>query len=466
MNSIQKAIIEKLAICIIIYVIPVLVVFMLFFFIFAMIFLIPKYIVKDMEERGSSSYGKLVAIFNTGSRDDWKLEDDQKLYGKYQELNNNWLAGFMDQEILNNLNVDYCEGNAVEQNASVSGVWGRFYENDSGIPAEVTQVKQHIVNWPLLAAVDRVTGDPVITGLRGRRADPEGNFKKLKPELTWRNFELRYYCTWTENSSTDGEAPNSFTKIYKHNVKLLQEVKSYEADKIVYEWEAKQYSYQDSRTDFMEEAFYPVLKKVSYQGPYFGKLRNLLANYNLVKGSDIEFVLYLAMNFNQEFKYNTALISGNMTELNIDTENNSYFQVDSLGEKYQWPTGEYIIISSGFGWRMHSVLGDLRFHKGIDIVAPGGSPVFSVWDGEVIVAGWIPGYGKTVLINHGEYRSLYAHLMSLEVMLGQKVRQGDEIGKVGSTGLSTGEHLHFEIRSGIGETYYHDPLSVYNRLVE
>lgn len=89
-----------------------------------------------------------------------------------------------------------------------------------------------------------------------------------------------------------------------------------------------------------------------------------------------------------------------------------------------------------------------RMHQGIDIAAPTGSAIQAAASGKVIYAGWIQGYGLTVILEHDGYRTLYAHASKLEVTQGQRVQQGSIIAKVGSTGRSTGPHLHFEIQRG------------------
>lgn len=86
-------------------------------------------------------------------------------------------------------------------------------------------------------------------------------------------------------------------------------------------------------------------------------------------------------------------------------------------------------------------------HSGLDIGGASGQPIFAAKEGTVILAGWNGGYGNTVVIDHGGgITTLYAHQLQLNVSKGQTVGRGDIIGQVGSTGLSTGPHLHFEVR--------------------
>jgi septal ring factor EnvC (AmiA/AmiB activator) len=104
-------------------------------------------------------------------------------------------------------------------------------------------------------------------------------------------------------------------------------------------------------------------------------------------------------------------------------------------------------LTSGFGWRVHPILGRSRFHNGLDFGAPHGSAIRAAHGGRVIVAGWFGGYGKTVVIDRGDGLStLYGHASEIWVSDGDVVAPGQAIAAVGSTGLSTGPHLHFEVR--------------------
>ena len=115
-------------------------------------------------------------------------------------------------------------------------------------------------------------------------------------------------------------------------------------------------------------------------------------------------------------------------------------------------------ISSGFGRRYHPVLKTLRVHTGVDITAPKGTPVYATADGTVSGENPGSGYGICVVINHGySYQTLYAHLSKRAVKPGQKVKRGQLIGYVGSTGLASGSHLHYEvIKNGqkVNPVYY------------
>lgn len=104
-------------------------------------------------------------------------------------------------------------------------------------------------------------------------------------------------------------------------------------------------------------------------------------------------------------------------------------------------------ITSGFGPRQHPILGGLRSHAGVDLAAQYGAPIGATAAGRVRAAGWSGGYGLMVVVDHpGGTQTVYGHMSRLAVQAGQAVRVGDVVGFVGSTGLSTGPHVHYEVR--------------------
>ena len=115
------------------------------------------------------------------------------------------------------------------------------------------------------------------------------------------------------------------------------------------------------------------------------------------------------------------------------------------GELY-WPLPGHHRITSPFGYRMHPILKYRKLHTGVDIGAPNGTPVVSAASGTVIASRFMGGYGNCIMIDHGGKVTVYAHLSSRAVSPGQTVSAGQTIGYVGSTGMSTGAHLHFEVR--------------------
>ena len=123
---------------------------------------------------------------------------------------------------------------------------------------------------------------------------------------------------------------------------------------------------------------------------------------------------------------------------------NENSQVISSGS---WPVPGHSRISSPYGYRIHPIFNTKKMHTGIDIPAPTGTPAVSIDQGKVIFSGTKGGYGKTIMIQHDDGKvTLYAHNSELIVSVGQRVQKGQVVSKIGSTGNSTGPHLHFEVR--------------------
>ena len=124
-----------------------------------------------------------------------------------------------------------------------------------------------------------------------------------------------------------------------------------------------------------------------------------------------------------------------------------------------WPTPSCTTNSSAYGWRIHPIYGTMKFHAGEDIPASMGADILAAATGTVVTAGWVSGYGNYTVIDHGGgMMTAYGHQSQILVSVGQTVQQGELIGKVGSTGNSTGPHLHFEVYIN-GETV--DPKSFF-----
>ncbi|HEX6545189.1 MAG TPA: M23 family metallopeptidase [Bryobacteraceae bacterium] len=112
-----------------------------------------------------------------------------------------------------------------------------------------------------------------------------------------------------------------------------------------------------------------------------------------------------------------------------------------------WPVNGRL--TSGFGARMDPFSGEGAYHTGVDLAVPSGTPVHVTANGIVATAGWVSGYGKLIMVDHGEgLQTYYAHLSRVEVVPGQRVSCGEIIGTAGDTGHSTGPHLHYEVRMG------------------
>ncbi len=158
----------------------------------------------------------------------------------------------------------------------------------------------------------------------------------------------------------------------------------------------------------------------------------------------------------QSLNFKTDQIRRNLAWVkdSIQTQRQSFKQLASLTKQFEdkfadlpslWPVpGE---IKSTFGWRHHPFIGSDAHHNGVDIPTWTGSPVRSAGDGVVVYSGWSKGYGNTIMIDHGNtYQTIYAHNSMLLVRTGQRVAKGQMLAKAGSTGLSTGPHVHYEVR--------------------
>ncbi|MDP1894104.1 MAG: peptidoglycan DD-metalloendopeptidase family protein [Hydrogenophaga sp.] len=138
----------------------------------------------------------------------------------------------------------------------------------------------------------------------------------------------------------------------------------------------------------------------------------------------------------------------------------AYYGFDGQSSRKSYLTSplEFSRVSSGYGMRFHPISGQRKAHLGVDYATPTGTPVRTIGDGVVTFAGWQRGYGNVIQIQHKDRQStLYAHLSRIDVSRGQRVNQGDRVGAVGSTGASTGPHLHFEFRTN---DVPQDPLEI------
>lgn len=141
------------------------------------------------------------------------------------------------------------------------------------------------------------------------------------------------------------------------------------------------------------------------------------------------------------------IIAKQQAQNNQNNQNNSNTQPGGVISNGSWPVPGYSRISSGYGYRNHPILNVQEFHTGIDIPAPMGTPAVAIDNGTIIYSGVKGSYGNTIMIQHDDGKvSLYAHNSQLIASVGQRVEKGQVVSKIGSTGMSTGPHLHFEIR--------------------
>jgi murein DD-endopeptidase MepM/ murein hydrolase activator NlpD len=136
-----------------------------------------------------------------------------------------------------------------------------------------------------------------------------------------------------------------------------------------------------------------------------------------------------------------------LRSINLSRDRNIFSRADVNVLPGIWPVNGRLM--AGYGVRSDPFNGEGAMHTGIDISAPQGTPVHATADGIILHAGWNGGYGRCVIIDHGNgYQTWYAHLSRIDAIEGQEIRQGDTLGAVGTSGRSTGAHLHYEVRLG------------------
>ena len=117
------------------------------------------------------------------------------------------------------------------------------------------------------------------------------------------------------------------------------------------------------------------------------------------------------------------------------------------GGQFKFPLASYTRISDDYGWRIHPILNTKQFHNGVDFASPKGTAIYAAYDGEVVAATYSSTMGNYIMINHGSgLYTIYMHASALYCSKGDVVVRGEAIAAVGSTGRSTGNHLHFSVR--------------------
>lgn len=393
---------------------------------YATVFLVPQQIAEE-------SMGKVRAFFNLSDSKAtaWTEEDDEALYIEYTELADSWKEG-LDE----------------------------FQQE---------QAEDYALPWAVLAAVDRVFGDPSINLNIKDEVDYKPEAKKhyeiLKPIFEWKDSTIIRELEWEEEVEVgeDDEGNPIYETQTMHStereeVKLLTLADTYEAT-YVYEYETVTNTWTEGGTTITETK--EVVKNIIEHGPYYQRLLILLDEHGL-KESEIEMVLELATVYDKDYQHS---LDNRWVEINSFALDYTQSYYDGRLGTVVWPLpGNYTRVSSGFGWRIHPIRNKRSFHTGIDWPAPKGTPVYAVTDGYVRFSGNNGAYGQSVIIEHGEgIFTAYAHLSKRLVHTGDLVSCGDEIGLVGSTGMSTGSHLHFEARKVVnGAVSYFNPLELFN----
>lgn len=192
-----------------------------------------------------------------------------------------------------------------------------------------------------------------------------------------------------------------------------------------------------------------------------------LSKRRLIRNKARQFSKHYPTNDNDRFfVHQLAHELGYLKENIIRMEKKVRRHQDIFSQYQQWYQGTptiwpvYGYVRSGYGWRIHPLKRRRQFHKGIDVPAWKGAPIQATADGYVEYSGWAGGYGWMIVLSHDYgYQTLYAHLSEIEVNPGMKVNKGQIIGKIGSSGLSTGPHVHYEVRhrrKSLNPTFYLD----------
>ncbi|WP_255298422.1 M23 family metallopeptidase [Brevibacillus dissolubilis] len=397
--------------------IPLLLLLGTVFMTFTVVFILPM---TYFEKEG------VLAFFTTGDSE-WDLEKDKELAERYQRL-------------------------SVENLGS--------QEEQMYTPSQHDQAYPYRVPWALLAAIDRVLADPMILSNKDvrklRNPAPEKHYAAVKPYYYWRD------STVLVKRTTVGSDGKRVTVTETYTVKLLDQVETYKA---VYRLRYRQSTTQHGDVTVHQEKLDSV--EIDFLPDEQNRLYELLITYGLPK-QDRQLIQELAITYSDETEREE------MEELLRHYGNAS----DSVPipphpdlPPTQWKgslplagkMGRDFKLTSHFGYRNDPFTGKTAYHDGVDLAAPTGTPVYAPLDGVVAFAGTMRGYGNTILLRHGGVLTLYGHLHVIGVVKGQAVKKGETIGQVGSTGRSTGPHLHWgAYRSAFGKQNAFDPMSLLN----
>ncbi|PTQ52227.1 MAG: hypothetical protein HSCHL_0698 [Hydrogenibacillus schlegelii] len=329
-------------------------------------------------------------------------------------------------------------------------------------PEERAVLQPYTPPWSLLLAVDRLVHDP--KG-KERFSDHESLVDRMLPRsvfLEKENIVETDVCTPIVNPETgEIEGYALEVRVEKKRRRVFVRLDTYLGTFTFRPEEIREERklgdsecgpLYERRTEWVERL------ETGPDEPYRPLLR-LLAAYGRRNRDDLEQVLEMARTYDPAAilppfgpnAYAQAIVPGAQAvpDRKMQEMVRAFYDPDRLDllDELTWPVAGAGTISSPFGMRFHPIKKVWALHTGIDIPAPQGTPVRAAFPGRVESVGYLGGYGLVVLIDHGDgLKSLYAHLASASVQPGERVLAGQTIAAVGSTGLSTGPHLHFEFR--------------------
>lgn len=336
---------------------------------------------------------------------------------------------------------------------------------------EAMLYSEHALPWSLLLAVDRATHDGIFLQSKTITPEPRDVFEALRPRFVWQPSYEYYYdeaCVPEFDENGKQKLDENGKQVYKI-VSAEDAVKKrtlVRADTIVGtykyegEWVDEQWTEDSPCGELKHQRRFEVMNLVSApSGPeLYMPLREYLVAHGFIKKLDMDLVIELAKAYDPLTSIQFALYNDNqqpdLSGKILDDPamraavRNLYDKRPELLNELTWPVSGYDRISSVFGWREHPVTHKRSFHEGIDIPAPKGTEIYSAYSGKVIYAGLYGAYGNAIIIQTDgdpKVKTLYGHLSEIKVSAGADVEAGQAIGLVGSTGLSTGPHLHFGI---------------------
>lgn len=281
--------------------------------------------------------------------------------------------------------------------------------------------------------------DQLRRDLKSLQSELTGKQKGMRARLRemYINRESSYFAVIleSENFSDFINRLEFFQRIMKGDTELVAEIKA----------QRKKIEEEKAREEAVEAELASLEVEKEKKQSYFGGLkrrRGELLGAVKQERDQIADNVYEMEILTRELEQSLQSI---IREAQAINENNSSKAPIRSERNFVWPVRGFI--TSNYGYRVHPIRGSVIFHSGIDIAAMYGAPICATASGLVIYSGWYGGYGNAVIVDHGNgYSSLYAHCSTVFVGKGQSVTQGNIIASIGSTGMSTGPHLHFEIR--------------------
>ncbi len=296
--------------------------------------------------------------------------------------------------------------------------------------SDVRELQENLVLAGKTVSIDGVFGDKTQEAVMDFQSKADLPTDGVVGEQTWKKLE--HAISFDEHTVKPGENLTFIANTYDIPVSIIKEANSIDGDQIRPGQEL-------------------IIPKSGLGGYNSTKLYEFI-EYRVQRGDTLERIADRYNTTTRRIKESNDLKDSNIfagkrleiPQLKIELPETSDHD-ESVSRDFIWPVEGRI--TSGFSWRTHPVSNERQFHNGIDIAVPEGESIKAARSGEVLSSGWIRGYGKTITIDHGNgVITLYAHNSRLDVDPGERVSQGQQIALSGSTGLSTGPHLHFEIR--------------------